>query len=292
MISIIICSKNTDISSTLWENIQKTIGVEHEFIVIDNSENKYSIFSAYNKGVEVSKFPYLVFVHEDILFQTQNWGKNVINHLNDRKIGLIGVAGNIMATRVPASWWMTKGYKNLIQHYKSKGEKQSDVYQNDFSPKEAVVLDGVFLASRKELFEKIKFDENLTGFHGYDHDICIQSKVAGFNNLVVFNILLEHFSEGKLSFQYYENLTKVYKKWVNKLPIYTSDVSSETKLNLQDIEEKLLQKLIRRLARIGFKTDEIVDVANYFAKTIGIKQQLHFLRLKIAFEKVFNASKV
>lgn len=291
MISIIICSKNTDISSTLKENIQKTIGVEYEIIVIDNSGNKYSIFSAYNKGVERSKFPYLVFVHDDVLFQTQDWGKNVINHLSDKKTGVIGVAGNVMTTRVPASWWMTKGYKNLIQHYKSKGEKQSDVYQNDFPPKGAVVLDGVFLALRKELFEKNKFDENLTGFHGYDHDICIQSKVAGFNNLVVFDVYLEHFSEGRLSSQYYENLIKIYKKWVNKLPIYTSDVSSETKVNLQNIEEKLLQKLIRRLARIGFKTDEIIDVANYFAKKTGIKKQLHFLRLKIVFEKIFNASK-
>jgi hypothetical protein len=51
MISIVICARANDINEALKENIQNTIGVPYELIVIDNGKNEYSIFSAYNKGV-------------------------------------------------------------------------------------------------------------------------------------------------------------------------------------------------------------------------------------------------
>lgn len=67
MISIIICSRNSDISPTLIENIQHTIIVDNEVNVIDNSKNTYSIFSAYNEGVLRSKYPFLCFLHKGVL---------------------------------------------------------------------------------------------------------------------------------------------------------------------------------------------------------------------------------
>ena len=55
MISCIICSRRPDISAELKENIASTIGCEYELVVIDNSKNEYSIFSAYNEGVRRAK---------------------------------------------------------------------------------------------------------------------------------------------------------------------------------------------------------------------------------------------
>ena len=55
MLSLIICSRHSDISDKLKDNIQKTIIAEYELIVIDNSKNKYSIFSAYNEGVKKAR---------------------------------------------------------------------------------------------------------------------------------------------------------------------------------------------------------------------------------------------
>lgn len=51
MLSLIICSRTPRISEELERNIAETIGCEYELVVIDNSKNKYSIFSAYNQGV-------------------------------------------------------------------------------------------------------------------------------------------------------------------------------------------------------------------------------------------------
>ena len=87
MISIIICSRRPDISASLRENIMETIGVEYEIIAVDNSNNEYSIVSAYNKRYSRSRFPFLCFLHEDVLFRIKDWGINLVNHLADKKVG-------------------------------------------------------------------------------------------------------------------------------------------------------------------------------------------------------------
>ena len=91
MISIIICSRFQSISKELKDNIENTVGVVHEIICIDNSKSQYDIFSAYNEGVKRSQYPLLCFMHEDILHYTSDWGKLLINHFRDLKVGLIGI---------------------------------------------------------------------------------------------------------------------------------------------------------------------------------------------------------
>jgi hypothetical protein len=49
------------------------IGCEYESIIIDNSENRYSIFEAYNLGIDKSKYEYLCLMHDDILIYTIEW---------------------------------------------------------------------------------------------------------------------------------------------------------------------------------------------------------------------------
>lgn len=66
MLSIIICSRNNSISDLLMNNINESVGIEHELVIVGNYNNKYSIFSAYNEGVKRAKYPYLCFMHDDI----------------------------------------------------------------------------------------------------------------------------------------------------------------------------------------------------------------------------------
>ena len=81
MISIIICNRKKVLDPKLENNIKSTIGIEYEIINIDNSDNRYNIFQAYNKGIQKSKYPYICFMHDDILYHTVNWGKNIIDYL-------------------------------------------------------------------------------------------------------------------------------------------------------------------------------------------------------------------
>lgn len=52
MISIIICNRKKVLDPKLENNIKSTIGIEYEIINIDNSDNRYNIFQAYNKGIQ------------------------------------------------------------------------------------------------------------------------------------------------------------------------------------------------------------------------------------------------
>ena len=95
MISIIICSRNKFLNDILAKNIQDTIGVVYEIILIDNSDNIYSIFSAYNEGINRSQYPYICFIHEDIMFRTSRWGNLICESFkSDQTIGMIGVIGS------------------------------------------------------------------------------------------------------------------------------------------------------------------------------------------------------
>ena len=87
MISIIICSRTASISDELTQNIDQTIGLPYELVIIDNSENLYSIFSAYNEGVKRSKYEVLCFMHDDIIFKTNDWGINVMNRFKSSNLG-------------------------------------------------------------------------------------------------------------------------------------------------------------------------------------------------------------
>ncbi|OIV43184.1 glycosyltransferase [Flavobacterium johnsoniae] len=125
MISIIICSRNIHLYDKVYKSIQETIGIlDYEIIRIDNSIENLSITKAYNKGIQKSKYEYLLFVHEDVIFHTLNWGQIVINTFESNlKLGLIGVAGAKYKSKYPSAFWHTKEEllnMNLIQHYPYK----------------------------------------------------------------------------------------------------------------------------------------------------------------------------
>jgi len=86
MISIIICSRDDELLAKVFKSVQETIGVAFEIISIDNSNGNYSIFEACNLGAEKSKFSYLCFMHDALVFHTQNWGNILINYLRNISI--------------------------------------------------------------------------------------------------------------------------------------------------------------------------------------------------------------
>lgn len=229
MISIIVCSRSADQYGALVDNINSTIGVAYEAIRIDNSANAHSICSAYNAGAAKANYPYLCFVHEDVLFETKDWGRNIIDHFNaDDKIGLIGVAGATYKSKMSSAWWQTEPNwrevrrMNIVQHYKNNMKPTRHVFvnPNNESRSQVVTLDGVLLIAKKETWSNNKFDEQLLrGFHGYDLDFCLQ--VGRKEKIVaVYDVLLHHFSGGNSNLSWMDDIIKVHKKWKHLLPVY------------------------------------------------------------------------
>lgn len=222
MISIIICSRKSTISKLLDENIRSTIGCAYELIIIDNSNNKFSIFSAYNEGVRRAKYKYLCFMHDDILFKSQDWGLRVIKHFSNTDFSIIGIAGLICILKMPGIF-LDSGdvYWNLLQSNHNE-TNTIHLYNNPLNVEiqQVNVVDGVWICIKKELFNKIQFDEyTYSGFHFYDYDVCMQGINNGFKVAVIYDILIEHFSYGFKDKGWIENSSAFAEKWSHLLPI-------------------------------------------------------------------------
>ena len=248
MISIIICSRNTIIDPILGNNIKNTIGVPYEIIIIDNSDNRLSIFEAYNEGAARSLYPYLCFMHDDIEYQTTDWGKIVAKHFSDEQTGAIGIAGSPYAAQMPGSWW-AGGLVNInIIPWYSKNNKPDFLTcpETSLNKNRVITLDGVWFCLKKELFTKIRFDDiNFKGFHFYDIDISLQIHQLGYKLYCVFDILIAHFSKGDMNKNWIENAFILKNKWEQVLPASCIKLTytQQCKAELKTIRELVLTML-------------------------------------------------
>lgn len=229
MLSIIICSRTKQIAQEFQENIKSTIDFEHELLVIDNSENKYSIFEAYNLGIQKSTGTYLCFIHDDILFLTPGWGE-VIESIfkSDEKIGLIGIAGATVKTKMPSAWWDCPEENRIInirQHLNSGEIENWHVGWKDKAVEEVVAIDGVFMAMRKA--DNFLFNEKLGGFHNYDLDISFKVKQHNKKIVVTNQFLAEHLSEGQLSGDWVQSTLKIHRLYNRILPLGVNKIQKE-----------------------------------------------------------------
>jgi hypothetical protein len=292
MISIVVCSKQKILSENFSENIRKTIGVEYEIIAIDNSENKFSIFEAYNHGWKQSRFDYVCFVHDDVHFNSQNWGENVIRHLQNPETGICGLAGGPLVTHIPASWKNKYQSVNIVQAYQRKNKPERLILlPTDFNElsNEVILLDGVFLCMRRNLDSSLRFDESFSGFHVYDLDICLQAYTAGFKNYVIYDLSLTHFSRGNRDKVYFKNLIMLYKKWETELPLSLEYLNIDKSLQIKEIETKQLFRLFYKLVNRKFSTVETIDEITYFSQQSKLN---YFLRSRFVIQIFIYLTKI
>lgn len=229
MLSIIICSRTKQIAQDFQENIKNTIDSEYELLVIDNSQNEYSIFEAYNLGIKKSTGTYLCFIHDDIVFHTPGWGK-VIESIfkSDEKTGLIGIAGATVKTKMPSAWWdcpLENRIINIRQHLTSGEIENWYVGWKDKAVEEVVAIDGVFMAMRKA--DAFLFNEKLGGFHNYDLDLSFNVKRNNKKIVVTNQFLVEHLSEGQLSGDWVQSTLKIHRLYNRILPLGVSKMQKE-----------------------------------------------------------------
>lgn len=256
MISIIVCSVSPDKLSKLKANVEATIGVEYEFVVVDNREGKYSICQAYNIGAQRAKYPYLCFAHEDIAFVVKHhWGELMMAQLAKPDTGVIGFAGATGKTKTLSTWVVTSEYVrsnfNEVVDGNTKIE-QTNPHNEDFS--QVITLDGLCLFMRRQVWQENQFDsEMLTGFHLYDLDISV-AVAQKYKNYVCHKVLVEHFSKGAFSKKWMNESLKFHKKWQHQLPLYVdSDVpmAENEKLVMRRMTYFLLKRKLLPKAKAG-----------------------------------------
>lgn len=206
MLSIIISSYQPHYYQALEKNIAETIGIPYEVIKVDNP-GKMGICEAYNHGAQKAQYDYLLFLHEDVLFETQNWGLILTQLLSKKSIGCVGLAGGDYVSTYPLPWWQNKERRffHLNQILPNGSEQKLRIHEN----KNVVFLDGVFIACRKNIFLETGFSDYLQGFHGYDMELSWRASQT-HQNIVSHEITLTHFSAGHANIKWFNSLIHIW----------------------------------------------------------------------------------
>jgi hypothetical protein len=295
-ISVITCSIDHELCVKMIESVKKTIGIKFEIIVFDNQEKNYGICKVYNNCAQKANFPYLCFIHEDIIMSTQNWGKDMVMfEEKTQNCGVIGFAGGTIAKKNFTEWGF--GQNGRYRYYdppvgKSKMYtirelefKYNNPENKEFA--EVIVLDGLFLFVSKELWKSNPFDEDMIkGFHFYDADFSFSISQKR-QNYVCLTADIYHFSKGNNNREYYEAAMIFQKKWKEKLPC----VIGQNKIFLTD-ELNETCHLFYNLIRNGFKIrnyiKHIIEINGYFFLIIF----LGYLSINISKRAVKNTIKL
>ena len=208
MLSIIISSYQPHYYQALEKNIAETIGIPYEVIKVDNP-GKMGICEAYNHGAQKAQYDYLLFLHEDVLFETQNWGLILTQLLSKKSIGCVGLAGGDYVSTYPLPWWQNKERRffHLNQILPNGSEQKLRIHEN----KNVVFLDGVFIACRRNIFLETRFSDYLQGFHGYDMDFSWRASQT-HQNIVSHEITLTHFSAGHPNIEWFKSLILIWEQ--------------------------------------------------------------------------------
>lgn len=253
-ISIIVCSKSKKYLAELSDNISKTIGCDYELIFEDNSFNNCSIASVYNKLAYSANYPNLIFIHEDVRLNSYSWGKKIIDLLEQENIGLIGLMGSVYKSKYPSAWSSVPS-----EFYRISGQVNSrksnygleKIYSN------VSVVDGCFMAIRKDVFNLYKFDEYLLGFHAYDIDLSLNVG-QHLQVIVPQNIQYTHFSNGNQNSDWVQSYIYIHEKWQKNLPSKSQVITKSEEclceyLSIQNIYNACYQN------QAGF-----ISVLNYY----------------------------
>lgn len=200
MISIAICSVNNNLLQQVKENIAATIGVPHEILVWDNTRAHWGLCKVYNHLAASAQFELILFIHEDVLLETMNWGKVLTDWFEKHPdAGMVGLAGASIKSKYSSGWYVgNPAYDRFSIVHRHLGQdvlqEQRGNEEEQFS--QVVTLDGVFMCVRKKIWEQVRFDENLLkGFHFYDIDFSL--RVAAIASVwVTFSIRLIHITLG------------------------------------------------------------------------------------------------
>jgi glycosyltransferase involved in cell wall biosynthesis len=214
------------------EHIEKTCGLRDIEIIQIENDRVMSLTEAYNKGLQESKNNIIVFCHDDIIFETNNWGNELQKLFNrNPEYGILGIAGT--TDLIDGRWWTIKESMNGVVSHQHEGKKWTNYYSKDQGNKvtEMVVLDGLFFAVDKT---KIKhyFDEDFHGFHFYDISFCFPNYLDGVKIGLTTQIRVTHLSIGQTNQQWEGHKIRFEEKYKDKLPVrLTNNKTFEEKLD-------------------------------------------------------------
>lgn len=177
-----------------------------------------SIAAAYNKGADAAKGQIFLFTHSDVeLMCSRRSLEEAMATCAADNAGVLGIAGS-RVLREDGIWWSQRDQLSGACLHTEKKCFWMTAFGN-FG--QVVVLDGVLLMMRREVYDKLGgFDESIPGWDYYDVDFTLRAYLAGFINLT-FPLQVMHKSIGDTSNKpgWHANRAAFAEKWKDKLPV-------------------------------------------------------------------------
>lgn len=216
-ISVVFSTRKIDVN--FIEHVKKTCMYKGVEVLPYENNGKYSLTEIYNKGLNDASSDIVVFCHDDILFETNNWGKKVLKAFEKNpEYGILGVAGTDHI--ISGMWWEIRNAMHGTVKHTDGTKVWANMYSENYRDqlKEMVVVDGLFIAVDKTKIQTI-FDDKFKGFHFYDISFCLSNHINGVKIGLISNILILHKSVGQVNEQWGKNKTLFEEIYGNQLPI-------------------------------------------------------------------------
>ena len=273
MISVIYCTRETNKKHS--EHISKSSGLSKHIEVIEIVNNGEALTKAYNRGLNLAKNDIVVFMHDDVTFDTTGWGRKLIKHFDENpEYGILGLAGTTDIA-LSGKWWEDRSKMVGIVNHEHNGKKWESKYSKSWGNEltEVLIVDGLFFAVHKNRIKE-RFDENIEGFHFYEIDFTFANHLKGVKIGVMYNIRVTHKSIGITNDQWETNRLQFVKKFNDELPeklvpdfYLPEDTNKNNKVNIKvviqsfgDIE--LFENLYKKIKSFGYEKLKISLISN------------------------------
>ena len=218
MITIGYSTRDKDKEFT--EMLQKTSGIPNLEVIPVENKGKFSLTEVYNNILSKSKNDIVVLCHDDIYFDSKNWGQKILNYFKKNSdYGILGVAGS---TSLPKSgkWWEDFSKMKGIVNHEHEGKKWESKYSPSLGNKldDVVLVDGLFIVVNKKNIKQ-NFNEDIKGFHFYDVDFSFRNFIENVKIGVMYDVRVTHKSIGQTNEEWEKNREVFSKKYEDILPV-------------------------------------------------------------------------
>ena len=134
--------------------LKQSCGLKGIEVIEKVNNGEKSLSQVYNEIIEESSNNILVLCHDDIYFDTNRWGKQLLRSFEQNpEYGILGVAGS---TYMPKSgqWWEDRSKMFGVVNHEHEGKKWQSKYSNNSENevKETLIVDGLFISIDKNIW--------------------------------------------------------------------------------------------------------------------------------------------
>ena len=208
------------IDDNFVELLKKSSGISNPEIIPVENNGQFSLTEVYNKILKDSKNDIVILCHDDIYFDSKNWGQKILNHFKrNPDYGVLGLAGS---TQLPSSakWWEDFSKMRGIVNHEHGGKKWESKYSQSLGNQidDTVLVDGLFIVINKNNIKQT-FNEEIKGFHFYDVDFSFRNFIDDVKIGVMYDVRVTHKSIGETNEQWEKNREVFAEKYKDILPV-------------------------------------------------------------------------